>query len=321
MVLDIISLGELLVEFVRKERDVMHTVPGDYVGPFPSGAPAITIDTCARLGLKTGFIGVVGEDDFGRMLIERLRSDGVDVSRIRIDKNSVTGMAFVAYKSDGSRRFVFNLKHSASAKLSPEDIDSEYVSRARLLHISGSTLYISTSAREACKRAVEVAKSNNNIVSLDPNIRLELASIEETREMLNHIIRDTDVMLIGEDELIAIAGDTDVGKATYKMFDLGPRLVIIKRGKRGSMAVTNSGDIIEVRAFLTEEIDPTGAGDVFNAAFIYGYLNSWRLEKILVFANAAAAIKVGRRGPMEGPRSYDEVVELILKRGIAHFNS
>ncbi|MCS7111896.1 MAG: PfkB family carbohydrate kinase, partial [Ignisphaera sp.] len=170
MKFDVISLGELLVEFVRKERDVMHTVPGEYVGPFPSGAPAITVDTCARLGLRVGFIGVVGDDDFGSVVLERFKVDGVDISRIRIDRNSVTGMAFVAYRSDGSRRFVFNLKSSASAGLSPEDVDSEYVARAKLLHLSGSTLYVSDSARKACWKAVTVAKANNNIISLDPNI-------------------------------------------------------------------------------------------------------------------------------------------------------
>ncbi|MEM0005735.1 MAG: sugar kinase [Ignisphaera sp.] len=313
---DVVSLGELLVEFVRKEQDVMHTVPGDYVGPYPSGAPAITIDTCARLGLRTGFIGIVGDDDFGQMVIERLRSDGVDISRIRVDRNSVTGMAFVAYRSDGSRRFVFNLKYSASAKLSPEHIDPEYVSKARLLHISGSTLYISNSAKGACEKAIDIAKANNITVFLDPNIRVELASIEEIREMLYPIIKNSDAILISEDELALITGITDVRKAAYRIVDLGPKLIAIKRGRKGSTTLTRDGVIIEASAFPISEVDPTGAGDVFNAAFIYGYLNNWNLEKTLIFANAAAAIKVSRRGPMEGPRSYNEVASLILERHV-----
>jgi sugar/nucleoside kinase (ribokinase family) len=315
MSFDVISLGELLVEFVRKEKDVMHTVPGDYVGPFPSGAPAITIDTCARLGLKTGFIGIVGNDDFGEMLIERFKADGVDISKIRIDKDSITGMAFVAYRSDGSRRFVFNLKYSASAKLMPEDVDPEYISRARILHVSGSTLYINKFTRNSCEKAIAIAKANNNIISLDPNIRPELESIERIREMLRYIIKDIDILLVGEDELAAITETIDVNKAVYKIFDWGPRLVVVKKGRKGSLAITNSGESIEVQALLVKEVDPTGAGDVFNAAFIYGYLNNWKLERILIFANAAAAIKVGRRGPMEGPKSYNEVVNLIREKG------
>jgi sugar/nucleoside kinase (ribokinase family) len=166
MSLDVVSLGELLVEFVRRERDVMHTVPGDYVGPFPSGAPAITIDSCARLGLRSGFIGVIGADGFGEMLVMRLKSDGVDTSRIRVNEGSATAMAFVAYRSDGSRRFVFTLKSSASVRLSPVDVDPEYVAKARVLHISGSTMYMSRSSREACMRAVEVVKGSNTIITL-----------------------------------------------------------------------------------------------------------------------------------------------------------
>ena len=317
MSLDVVSLGEILVEFVRKEKDVIHTAPGDYVGPFPSGAPAITIDTCARLGLRTGFIGVVGADDFGEMLVERLRSDGVDVSRIRVDKESATAMAFVAYRSDGSRRFVFTLKFSASAKLSPEDVDPEYVARARVLHVSGSTMYINKLARDACVKAVEVAKSSGKVVSLDPNIRLELESIERIREILGSVIKYTDIVLSGEDELLMVTATNDIYTAIRRAFEWGPdvEIVVVKRGKKGSLAVTRSGDAIAAPALLVKEIDPTGAGDVFNAAFIYGILKNWKLDKILLFANAAGAIKVGRVGPMEGPKSYDEVATFIKERG------
>ena len=317
MVFDVVSLGEILVEFVRKEKDVMHTVPGDYVGPFPSGAPAITIDTCARLGLRTGFIGVVGADDFGEMLVERLRSDGVDVSRIRVDRESATAMAFVAYRSDGSRRFVFTLKFSASAKLSPNDIDPDYVARASVLHVSGSTMYISKLARDACVKAVEVAKSSGRVVSLDPNIRLELESIERIREILGSVIKYTDIVLSGEDELLMVTATNDIYTAIRRAFEWGPdiEIVIVKRGKKGSLAITRSGDVIEAPALLVKEVDPTGAGDVFNAAFIYGYIKSWKLDRALLFANAAGAIKVGRVGPMEGPKSYNEVVELAHEKG------
>jgi fructokinase len=317
MSLDVVSLGELLVEFVRRERDVMHTVPGDYVGPFPSGAPAITIDSCARLGLRSGFIGVVGADDFGEMLVLKLKSDGVDTSRIRVDEGSATAMAFVAYRSDGSRRFVFTLKSSASARLSLVDVDPEYVAKARVLHISGSTMYISKSSREACMRAVEVVKGSNTIITLDPNIRLELESLERIREVMREVIRHVNILLVGEDELLMITGVNDISLAIRRTFEWGldMEMVVVKKGKRGSLAVTSHGEAVEVPAFPVREVDPTGAGDVFNAAFIYGVLKNWKLDKILLFANAAGAIKVGKVGPMEGPKSYNEVVEFIKEKG------
>ncbi|MCD6089396.1 sugar kinase, partial [Candidatus Bathyarchaeota archaeon] len=96
---EVVSLGEILVEIMRKDRDVPHNVPAVYLGPYPSGAPAIFIDTAAKLGLKSGFIGAVGDDDFGTLLIEKLREDGVDVSRIRVVKGYTTGTTFVMYYS------------------------------------------------------------------------------------------------------------------------------------------------------------------------------------------------------------------------------
>ena len=312
--LDLVSLGELLVEFVRKGRGEPHTVVGEYVGPFPSGAPAITVDAAARLGLRTGFIGVVGDDDFGAVVLNRFRSDGVDASRIRVARGYTTGIAFVTYDREGNRRFVFHMRYSAAALLSPQDVDEGYVASARALHISGSSLSISGSVYEACRRALEIARGHGLYVTFDPNVRLELANPEELRRLHEPFIRSADAVLLGGDEarvLMDVESPVDAARA---ILDMGPRVVVLKLGPRGSAAVTRSG-VVEVPAYLVEEVDPTGAGDVFNAAFIYGVLTGWDLEKVLRFANAAAAVKVKRRGPMEGPRSLGEVEE-VLRRGV-----
>jgi len=102
----VVSLGELLVEVMRKGVDQPLNLPGEFVGPFPSGAPAIFAAAVARLGVPSGCIGVVGADDFGECVLDRLRSEGVDVSRVRVAQHHPTGIAFVAYEGDGSRRFL-----------------------------------------------------------------------------------------------------------------------------------------------------------------------------------------------------------------------
>ncbi len=109
---NIICLGELLVEIMRTEVDTPHGITGaSYKGPFPSGAPAIFIDSAARMSvpfnLSTGFIGTVGNDEFGEGILKKLKSDGVDISKIRIDNSKTTGIAFNQYNSDGSRKFIF----------------------------------------------------------------------------------------------------------------------------------------------------------------------------------------------------------------------
>ena len=312
-VIDLISLGELIAEFVRVRRGVMHDITDLYMGPFPSGAPAITVDSAARLGLKTGFIGVVGNDDFGHMIINRLKKDGVDITHVIVDNDSITGLAFVAYDQLGSRRFVFNLRWSASAKLTPDLINLDYFTEFKVLHISGSTMYIGKGPREACIRAINDAKRKGALISYDPNIRTELMSISDVRDLFLNLLRTIDILLINEEEINMLMNDENSLSNAAKLISKGPEIIVVKRGGNGSFALSRSNRYSEEYAFDVNEVDPTGAGDVFNAAFIYGYLKGWDLDQILRFANAAAAIKVTRMGPMEGPNNVDEVIELMRK--------
>ncbi|MFX1499581.1 MAG: PfkB family carbohydrate kinase, partial [Promethearchaeota archaeon] len=150
---DIISLGELLVEIIRIKKDIPHETVGEiYRGPYPSGAPANFIDTAARMGsifqLTTGFIGVIGDDEFGKCIIQKLQKDNVDISQIRVMNGITTGIAFNHYNSDGSRKFIF--AKGAAGEISPKDIKKAYLNNIKNLHITGSALYISKSSREAC---------------------------------------------------------------------------------------------------------------------------------------------------------------------------
>ena len=156
----ILTLGDLLVEVMRKELDQPLSRAADFVGPFPSGASAIFIDAAARLGGQTGYIGVAGPDDFGECVVGRLREDGVDTSHIRYAAGYTTGTAFVAYRSDGSRKFVYHLSQSAAAQLKPDDVDPEYVRSAAFVHITGSALSMNESVRQACYKAVKAVKES-----------------------------------------------------------------------------------------------------------------------------------------------------------------
>lgn len=106
---EIIVMGEMLVEIMREQENEELYEPGVFRGPFPSGAPAIFIDTAARLGCSTAIIGGVGKDDFGKNILDRLRKDGVDCSHVLESTERSTGVAFVTYYSDGSRKFIFHM--------------------------------------------------------------------------------------------------------------------------------------------------------------------------------------------------------------------
>ncbi len=316
---DIISLGELLVEIMRTEIDVPHGRIGSYYkGPFPSGAPAIFIDSVARMSVpfkfSTGFIGAVGNDEFGETIIEKIKNDNVDVSKIKVNENRPTGIAFNQYNSDGSRKFIFSA--GAAGQISPEDLEKDYFSNIKALHIMGSSLSISESSRKSCYKAVEIANSINPqvVISFDPNLRPEMLDIKTIIEISKPVLDRTTILFPSGEEAEMLAGIKGEVNACKELIKKGLKLVVLKQGKEGC-TIFSSGlaDDIRVPGFKVEETDPTGAGDSFDGAFIVGYLAGWDLKRVGMFANAAGALKVQFFGPMPNT-SYNEVINLTKKK-------
>jgi sugar/nucleoside kinase (ribokinase family) len=206
---EVISLGELLVEIMRDKIDSPLGQPGVFLGPYPSGAPAIFLDAAARLGNSTGYIGVVGDDDFGHGIISRLLEDHIDTSCIRVAKNLTTGIAFVGYHLDGSRSFIFHLAQSAAAELCPADIAPNFFVNVKFVHITGSALSFSETSREACYKAVHLCKQQGGRVSFDPNLRLELSGVDRIRDLCEPILQACDVLLPSGSEASMLTGEPD----------------------------------------------------------------------------------------------------------------
>lgn len=309
---DIITLGEALVEIMRERRGVPFTRIGVFLGPFPSGAPAIFADAAARLRTSTGFIGSVGQDDFGLVVRQRLERDGVDTRYLRVAGGFPTGTAFVVYQRDGGRRFIFNLGHSAAGQLGPSDVDAEYVRGAKFLHVMGSSLSVSESSKEACYKAVRIAEGARLRISFDPNLRPELMDAREARRICRPILQRAYVVMPSGEEASMLTGEGDTPKACRELLRFGPRIVALKQGRSGSTIITDgSGGGIHVPGFRVKEVDPTGAGDSYDAAFIVGLLRGYSLRRVATFANAVGALAVTRFGPMEGCPLEREVSGLM----------
>jgi sugar/nucleoside kinase (ribokinase family) len=310
---DAISLGELVVEFFRKEMDIPFDEPGDIIGPFPSGAPAIFIDTMAKLNAHCGFIGTVGNDKFADCIIGRLGRDNVDVSHIVKLDRVTTGTAFTAYFSNGTRKFIYHMSDAAPGRFSPEHIDEEYIQSSRWLHISGNVLAFSHSAKEAIIKAASVADLNDIPISLDPNMRLEMMKKEEIEALLRPVLEKTTLFLPSKGEIECITGSEDENKGAEELLNQGIQIVARKEGERGCTIFTQD-ERIHINAFENiNVIDPTGCGDSYSAAFVYGILQGWSLGKIGIFANAVGSLTATRKGAMEGIESIEEV-NLFLKK-------
>ena len=163
----IVTIGEILVEIMATERGDGFLEPVKLIGPFPSGAPAIFVDQAARFGQPAAIIGCVGDDDFGRVNLNRLRRDGVDVSGVRIDPEAATGSAFVRYRTDGSRAFVFNIKQSASGRIELDEAARAVLDRSDHLHVMGTALF-SPKIVDIVLKAAQAVKARGGAISFDP---------------------------------------------------------------------------------------------------------------------------------------------------------
>jgi len=306
----VITIGEVLVEVMRKDLDEPLDRPGDFVGPFPSGAPAIFADAVSKLGAASGIVGGIGDDRFGQCLQKRLESDGVDLSCLKVVDELPTGDAFVSYFSDGSREFLFHMNNAAAGTIGKDDISKDYVRNADMLHINGSSLAMGADMRRACYEGVKIASEVGVKISFDPNLRTELLGIEETREICGPVLDSCDLLIPGSDELAGIiGGDSEKERAESAMSN-GVELVAVKDGSKGcrmySQAGTSTREALEVK-----EVDPTGAGDAFSAATAVGWLEGMEIGRLSLFANTVGAIVVRQKGPMEGLRSREWVDELV----------
>jgi tagatose kinase len=306
------TMGEMLVEIMRPRADMDHAVAGEYIGPFPSGAPAIFIDTAARLGIQAGIIGGVGNDGFGRCLLNRLQQDGVDCRFVHLAKNGSTAVAFVMYHASGSREFIFHISGTAATDVKIPDIAA--IEDPGFFHIMGSSL---SAEGNFCRQIIKTMQrftASGAKVSFDPNIRPELLQGSSLGDIIGPVMDICSVLHPGMDELLLISGEKEVGLAAEKLL-CNPRLeaIALKRGAKGCTLFTRQGqtDIPGFKILPVDPVDPTGAGDCFDAAFLCGILQGKSFAECGKMAVAAGTINAAAFGPMEGKISPDSVFQVI----------
>jgi sugar/nucleoside kinase (ribokinase family) len=308
----IITIGEILVEIMAAEVGDGFLEPIALTGPFPSGAPAIFIDQVAKLGQPCGIVGCVGRDDFGRLCVERLRRDGVEVSAVETDPDRPTGSAFVRYRADGSRDFVYNIRHSASGAVTLTAAGVSLIAGADHLHVMGSALS-SPNLAAIVRTALQQVRARGGTVSLDPNLRKEMLAAPGLRDALNQVLGQTDVFLPSGDELFLLSEAADEESAVRELLGRGIRAIVIKKGAAGATCHDASG-VVSTAGLPVEEVDPTGAGDTFGATFVTLWLRGFPAREALTLANAAGALAVGRKGPMEGTSTLAEIESFLARR-------
>jgi sugar/nucleoside kinase (ribokinase family) len=305
------TMGEMLVEIMRPRRGLSLKQAAEFLGPFPSGAPAIFIDTVARLGHSAGIIGGVGADDFGACLLERLQADGVDTRFVERVAGRSTAVAFVTYFPDGSRKFIYHIDGTPAAMAAFPAGRIE--PKADGFHVMGCSLMVNDAFLGEIVRAAKFFHQHGAKVSFDPNIRPELLGARDLRTVVGPILERCSVLLPGEAEASMLSGIDDPERAAARLFKDWPlELIVLKRGRDGCTIFSRDGQT-RVPAFRIEEVDPTGAGDCFDAAFLCGLLEGKSLQQCGRMAAAAGALNASAFGPMEGEISPASVARILAE--------
>jgi hypothetical protein len=308
-----ITIGEILVEIMADTTGDGFLETQQFSGPYPSGAPAIFIDQVAKAGGSAGMIATVGTDDFGRVNLNRLAHDGVDISAISMTRDLPTGTAFVRYRADGGRDFVFNIAKSAAGDIRLDDASQALIGRAGHLHLMGTALTI-PKAWPVIEFAIAAIKLRGGTLSFDPNVRKELMDDAGLSERFSNILRLTDSLLPSGEELFAANPAQTEAEAVAGLLGLGIREVVLKRGSHGTSHFSRTGRI-DCAALLVKEVDPTGAGDSFGGAYIALRRLGFAVEAALRYANTAGARAVTLRGPMEGTSTLVELDAFMTATG------
>jgi fructokinase len=298
---DVICLGEVLIDFVPTVTPTT-LIDAPAFKKAPGGAPANVAVALKRLGRSSAFMGMTGEDAFGRFLEQILAEAGVDTGPLRFTREARTALAFVSLRADGERQFMFYRHPSADMLFRPEDVDGAAIRACRALHF-GSISLISEPSRSATLHAIDLARAAGRLISCDPNLRLALwPDADAARAGLLEAIAAADVVKISDDELLFLTGSTDPGAARSDLWQAHHRLMVVTLGPSGCAFITADATGL-VGGFSVAAVDATGAGDAFVAGLLDGLLadpdapgDPERLRAICRFACAVGALTTTERG-------------------------
>ena len=316
---DVVALGELLVDFTDNGKSAQ----GNPVFEAnPGGAPCNVLSMLQKLGNRTAFIGKVGDDFLGNMLIQKASGQGIDLSPVMKDKNVGTTLAFVQKLPNGDRDFAFFRNPGADMMITETEVAERaaFIERSDVFHL-GTLSMTSECGRKATEKAVRIAKGSDSIISFDPNYRAPLWNkAEDALEAIRYGMSVCDILKISDNEIELVTGKTDIDEGIAAIKDeFGIKLIFATMGADGSRAYL--GDMIVAHdGFITPDtIETTGAGDTFCASalhFVHKYgmdsLDQDKLKEILKFANAAASLITTRHGALAVMPSFDEVHKYIL---------
>jgi fructokinase len=313
---DVIALGELLVDFTPFGKSINNM---DMFEQNPGGAPANVLACLSKFGMKTAFVGKVGDDMHGDFLKKILEDLNICTEGLITDKDFFTTLAFVSISKTGERNFSFARKPGADTNLKPEELLQSQFNNTKIFHF-GSLSLTDNPSRLATLKAIKLAKEAKAIISYDPNYRKPLWKTEEEAVLqMRSVLKDVDIIKISDEETELITGVKCPKEATKILLGMGIMCVIVTLGKEGALISTKSTTVC-LKAKSTNVVDTTGAGDSFFGGILYKLLESNKPISQLTendikdfgnFAATTASICIQRRGAIPAMPSLQEVLSSL----------
>lgn len=313
---DVICFGDLLIDFVPTVSGLEFADLPEFK-PAPGGAAANVAAGLAKLGAKSAFMGKVGDEAFGHLLVDTLKREGVDVTPVRFDRNARTALAFVTLTKDGERDFLFYRHPSADMLFKPDEVDIAAIQRAKIFHFDSISL-AAEQPRETALFAADQAVRAGKLISYDVNLRLPLWDSEvAARDGIREGLKRAAVVKLSDDELAFMTGDRSPEMVRSSLWHDGLQLAVLTLGQEGCIAITAHGEHA-VPSVAVDVVDTTGAGDGFVAGMLSAIAENPDIfgnDKALIdccrYANAVGAMTTTARGAIPSLPTRDQVDALL----------
>lgn len=304
MTIDILSIGEPMIEFNQ-------TRPGEpyYLQGF-GGDTSNMIIAAARSGARTAYVTRIGDDEFGRLLLDLWRTEGIDTRGVAIDLHAATGAYFVRHGPQG-HVFSYLRAGSAASRMRPEDLPLALIREAHCVHASGISMAISTTAADSVLAAFAAARAAGAKISFDPNLRLKLWTLGAAQEGIAAAAGMADLFFPSIEDARLLSGRQEAGAILDWAHELGPETVFLKLGPDG-VIVSTGGERQRIPGHQVRVVDATGAGDCFCGAALARLAagdSPWEAAR---YANAAAALSTSGYGAV-APLPRREAVLALLQ--------
>ena len=319
---DVVALGETLIDFTPSGVNELGL---QIFSCNPGGAPANVLAMHARLGGKTAFIGMVGNDAFGQFLRKTMKDAGIDVSGLQTTADVNTTLAFVQLDDKGDRSFSFYRNPGADICLRAEDVPQTLLKDCRIFHF-GSVSLTDEPSRSATLYAAKAAKESGAVISYDPNYRTPLwKSEEEAVAIMQKGLELADVVKVSEEEMFLLTGERGLEAGAAALARAGASLVLVTRGAKGAFFYTAHCHG-SCPAYRVPVIDTTGSGDAFLGTLLHqlsgiekkdiGLLSREKLDGIVRNCNAAGSLTAMAKGAIPAMPDQQQILQCVKERPV-----